>query len=51
MQNRDTTPWYVIARRLLPYAALRVLLHLSWLMVLIGFGRAEARRFYKDVIE
>lgn len=51
MQDRDIAPWYVIARRLVPYTILWVLLRLSWLMVLIGFGREAARRFYRNTIE
>ncbi|MFX4300237.1 hypothetical protein [Pseudosulfitobacter pseudonitzschiae] len=51
MDNGDIVPWYTVLRRLIPYAILWILLRLSWLMVLIGFGRAEARRFYRDTIE
>lgn len=51
MSGNERVPLHVVLRRLIPYMILWVLLRLSWLMVLIGFGRAEARRFYQQSIE
>lgn len=51
MSDTERVPLHVVLRRLIPFAILWVLLRLSWLMVLIGFGRAEARRFYTDTIK
>ena len=39
------TPWYIIARRAIPFALLQVLLRVCYFLVLIGYGKASALEF------
>lgn len=47
MSKDDLASWHVIARRLIPFVVLQILLRFCWLLVLVGYGRHEAREFAK----
>lgn len=42
----EKTPWYIVARRLVPFLLLQGLLRVCYILVLMGYGRKSAREFH-----
>lgn len=49
MRKDDMAPWYIVARRLIPWILLQPLFALSWVLIVIGWGFGAAADFAETV--
>jgi hypothetical protein len=45
---RVEVPWYIVARRLVPYMLLSVIVPFVYVLLLLGYGKDQARRFWSN---
>jgi ABC-type methionine transport system permease subunit len=48
MKKENLAPWYVVARRFIPYIILMyIMLPLCYILIVLGYGFNDARRFWE----